>query len=106
MKDWTNEDLAAFFQQSENYQLLYLYTPLCGTCNVAGRMLEIVEKLLPQFVWGKCDLNYFPDEAVAWQIESVPCLVIFKGTTIVEKIYAFHSVTYLYEKLNGLSAGE
>lgn len=99
MKDWTKDHLPSFFQGDDKVHMLYLYTPLCGTCQVAGKMVEIVAELLPQFEWGKCDLNYFPHYAENWQIESVPCLAIFQGSKLLKKIYAFQSVTYLYETL-------
>lgn len=86
--------------------LLYLYTPLCGTCQVASKMLTIVAELLPDLKWGKSDLNYMPELAKNWAIESVPCLVIVKNNKVIEKHYAFHSVPFLYETLKNLQKVE
>ncbi|GIN62112.1 thioredoxin-like protein YusE [Robertmurraya siralis] len=96
MKDLSAQDILNLMEQEDVF-FLYLYTPLCGTCQVAGKMLEIVEKLFPNETWGKCDLNYIPNFALEWEIESVPCLLLFNGSHIMKKVYAFHSVPYLYE---------
>lgn len=99
MEQWTKE---LFFEHlnSGKKGAFYLYTPMCGTCQLAGKMLEIVSNTMPDFLIGKADLNYLPELAKSFQVESVPCLLIFYEGEIKEKIYAFHSVTYIYEKLN------
>lgn len=86
----------------ENTKFLYLYTPLCGTCQVAGRMLSVVEQLLPDSNWLKADLNFVPSLAEEYAIESVPCLLVLKNNQLIKKIYAFQSVPFLYENLKSL----
>jgi thioredoxin 1 len=98
MQDWSREDLNQFFNE-KNSGLIYLYTPLCGTCQMAGKMLLVVAELLPQVVFGKINLNYYPVEAIEWSVESVPCLMIVKDGVLHQKIYAFHSVPYLLETI-------
>ncbi|WP_066055381.1 thioredoxin family protein [Robertmurraya korlensis] len=87
---------------NEETKFLYLYTPLCGTCQVAGKMLSVVEQLLPQHNWLKADLNYVPTLAEQYSIESVPCLLVLRNNELVKKIYAFQSVPFLYESLRSL----
>ena len=82
--------------ESHDSFYLYLYTPLCGTCQVAKKMLVVVNELTPNVSIGMCDLNYIPEKARDWSIESVPCLVSFNDGEVVDKIYAFKSVEYLY----------
>ena len=98
MEQWTKE---VFYKNlnSGNKGAFYLYTPMCGTCQVAGKMLEVIHEVLPDFPVGKADLNYNPDLADEFFIESVPCLLIYNNGEIQDKIYAFQSVPYLYEKL-------
>lgn len=98
MKEWnTNE----WQQAKEAYDLTayYLYTPMCGTCAVASKMLEVVEQLLPELPIGKANLNFTGSLPHELQIESVPCLIVTKRGEIVQKLYAFQSVPYLYELL-------
>lgn len=87
---------------NEETKFLYLYTPLCGTCQVAGKMLSVVEQLLPEHKWLKADLNYVPTLAEQYSIESVPCLLVLRNDELVKKIYAFQSVPFLYESLRSL----
>lgn len=78
---------------------IYTYTPLCGTCQVAGRMLDIAAKIVNDLPIEKVDLNYSRDLAEKYEIESVPCLLILDGDQMKKKIYAFQSVPYLVEQL-------
>jgi hypothetical protein len=103
MEDWSPERLKPVLENNKDQDVfLYLYTPLCGTCQVAGKMIEVVTQLLPELQWGKCNLNFIPEYALSWEIESVPCLIIFRNQVIYEKIYAFRSVPYLYEKIKAM----
>lgn len=101
MKEWTSEEAAAFLQGAET-GLLYFYTPLCGTCQVASRMLEVVAAMNPNVEIGKINLNYAPLLAEAFAIESVPCLVFIKEGRAIDSIYAFRSVPYLLEKMKSV----
>ncbi|SDY88972.1 Thioredoxin [Evansella caseinilytica] len=76
--------------------LLYFYTPLCGTCDLAAEFLAVIEKMehLPAVVG--LDVNYFKQEAAAWKIESVPCLAYYADGNVIDKLYAFESVTNVY----------
>ncbi|MFC5541846.1 MAG: thioredoxin family protein [Bacilli bacterium] len=98
MEEWTIE---TWKEKAKNHEVtaLYLYTPFCGTCKVASKMLEVVEVLLPQIPIGKANINFLEDFAFEQQIESVPCLLITKNGKEHEKVYAFESVQNLYEKL-------
>ncbi|WP_079507061.1 thioredoxin family protein [Mesobacillus jeotgali] len=102
MEDWSKTDIEAFSEEKQT-GYLYFYTPMCGTCQVASKMLSVVEQLLPDLPSGKADLNYLPEMAERFEIESVPCLIVFSDGEIQEKIYAFQSVPYLFEKLKELS---
>jgi thioredoxin-like negative regulator of GroEL len=61
-------------------------------------MLQIIEKMVDVEI-GKINLNYNSELAKQLEIESVPCLIFIKNGEIVDTIYAFQSVPYLYEKL-------
>ncbi|HYK73984.1 MAG TPA: thioredoxin family protein [Pseudoneobacillus sp.] len=98
MKEFNQEDINQFFNLKST-GIMYLYTPLCGTCQTASKMMLVIEQLLPNFPFSQANLNYVPDIAKILSIESVPCLLVIKDGQIEEKIYAFHSVPYLYEKI-------
>ena len=95
MEVWTREQWMQQVQSGEQCAF-YLYTPLCGTCDVASKMLTVIENLLPDVPIGMANINYLGDFAMEMQVESVPCLIIANNGEIQEKIYAFQSVPFLY----------
>lgn len=97
MDDWNLEEVSSFLNNHSS-GLIYFYTPLCGTCQVASKMLHVIEKIVDVKI-GKMNLNYHPELAKRFEIESVPCLLIIKDGVLAEKIYAFHSVPFLFEKI-------
>ncbi len=99
MKQWTQQDWDRI-RSEQTDAVFYLYTPMCGTCAVASKMMTVIEELRPNLIIGAADLNYVQGIAVDYEIESVPCLLIQKDGEIKEKIYAFQSVPYLLEKIS------
>ncbi|WP_198508521.1 thioredoxin family protein [Bacillus xiapuensis] len=94
----STEKLLKAIQQKDK-TAIYAYAPMCGTCQIAGKMLDVVEQIVKNYSWFRIDLNYHEDFAERYSIESVPCLLIFKEGQLREKIYAFQSVPHIYEKL-------
>lgn len=99
METWSREQWELTKQESDS-TLYYLYTPICGTCAVASKMMDVISVMKPDIPMGKADLNYVKDIAVDYEIESVPCLLITKNGSISDKIYAFQSVPNLLEKID------
>lgn len=99
MQEWTREQWEDK-REKETKVAFYLYTPMCGTCQVASRMMEVTEQVVKNIPIGKANLNYMEQLAFDYEIESVPCLVIAENGKIVEKVYAFQSVPNLFEKLD------
>ncbi len=98
MNEWNEQELETFFKEHST-GLLYFYTPLCGTCQVASQMLQVISEMVNLRI-GKMNLNFYPETAKSFAIESVPCLLFVKDGQVVETIYAFHSVPYLLEKIH------
>lgn len=98
MEQWTKEKWQNMIE-NEDVAALYLYTPMCGTCELASKMLNILNISFPSLQIGKMDINYEEELAFDYQIESVPCLIVAKKGEITNKVYAFESVTKLYELL-------
>lgn len=88
----------------EEQLILYLYTPLCGTCQLAKKMLTVVEAAIPSLHIFMKDLNYIPSYAEKWKVESVPCLLVLEKGEVKMKKYAFHSIEHLYETLKWYGA--
>ncbi len=77
------------------------YTPTCGTCVVAKKMLQVVALMLTSVPMVTINLNHHHELAQAEEVLSIPCLLIYQNEVCVEKIYAIHSVPFLYEKIKG-----
>ena len=101
MQEWTEVEVRHAIDQDRTF-CLYMYTPMCGTCQVASKILTVSLELVQQLEAGKMNINFFPDLAREYEIESVPCLLIFKNGSLHNKIYAFQSVPYIYSLLKEL----
>ncbi|MDQ1144481.1 thioredoxin-like negative regulator of GroEL [Bacillus sp. SORGH_AS 510] len=97
MNEWNHNDYVNFLERKST-GLIYFYTPLCGTCQLASKMLLVVEELVV-IEMGKMNLNFYPQLAKELAIESVPCLLFIKDGMVVETLYAFHSVPFLLDKI-------
>lgn len=98
MDQWTRSQWEQSVQQNEK-SALFIYTPMCGTCDVAKRILNVIEELLPDLPIGMANINYLENLAQDLKIESVPCLLVSNNGQLQQKIYAFQSVPFLYEML-------
>ena len=100
MNEWTLEQWNAN-KNSGQLTILYIYTPMCGTCQVASKMMRVVQEMTTYSI-GQANINYLGDFAVDYQIESVPCLLIAKEGTVYKKIYAFQSVPFILESIKSV----
>ncbi|WP_102028551.1 thioredoxin family protein [Salirhabdus sp. Marseille-P4669] len=97
MIEVTKDDFSVL--QHHPYQFLYIYTPFCGTCQVAHKMLDAMEHIEGVPAFHSMNASLFPDFMQKHKIESVPCLAIMQKGKVLEKVYAFRSVPYLLEKI-------
>ncbi|QSS99452.1 thioredoxin family protein [Pontibacillus sp. ALD_SL1] len=87
-------------QSEKDVDFIFIHSPFCGTCHLARKMLETLEETLKGTDFRELNAAIHPDFMSYYEVESVPCLLIVKKGMILEKIYAFQSVPYLYEKVN------
>jgi thioredoxin-like negative regulator of GroEL len=83
---------------------LYLETPLCGTCKVGKRMMEVaLETVRAQrgndLQTGVCNINEIPELADQYGVTSVPCLMVLSRGMAVKKIYALQSAGNIYQTM-------
>ncbi|MFZ3591377.1 thioredoxin family protein [Bacillus sp. DJP31] len=100
MEEWLDFQLEEIDQHTTH--AVFLYTPLCGTCKVAERMITVVEELVPHLPIKKVNLNYIPKISEQLEIQSVPCLLLFKEGQLKKRIFAFQSVDFLYTELKNI----
>lgn len=104
MNEWTREQWE-YYKNDGQLSLFYLYTPMCGTCMVASKMMQVINELVPNPV-GQANINYLENLAMEHEIESVPCLLIAKQGRVYKKIYAFQSVPFLLETIKSIDDEE
>ncbi|MCA0971738.1 thioredoxin family protein [Halobacillus litoralis] len=97
------EDLearASLILQEKETALTFIHSPFCATCHLAEKMLSVIEETMQKSVFYKCNASLNPDLMDHLQVESVPCLLITENGDVVEKIYAFHSIPHMYERVS------
>ncbi len=104
VNETTSEEINRMLSGRQQLTVVFVFTPLCGTCKLAEGMLKVILAKEPTLDMKKLNINYAPSFAQKWKIESVPCLLVFQKGLGVERLYAFHSVEYLYEKLKPYAA--
>ncbi|NDI35525.1 thioredoxin family protein [Chengkuizengella sediminis] len=78
---------------------LFIYTPMCGTCKLSERMLNITVQMNINKTIYKSNINYLPHVTNTYEITSVPCLLLFKNRILFKKEYSMNSVDHLYQIL-------
>ncbi|WP_100372759.1 thioredoxin family protein [Bacillus sp. FJAT-45037] len=99
MKAIEEYELHLLLEQREKTHFVFISTPLCGTCKLAAKMLTVMEASIPNLSIFELNVNQAKSFAQTWRIHSVPALLVFRKGLGVERIYAFHSVSYLYDIL-------
>lgn len=99
MIEWTQQELLERAEKADISFAVFLYTPFCGTCKLTERMLNIIMTLEPKLPLYKSNLNFLPQISQAWQISSVPCIVIVKAGQEKRMIYQMKAVDDLYHEL-------
>jgi thioredoxin-like negative regulator of GroEL len=94
-----NAQLASWLKQSADTRFVFVYTPMCGTCRLAEKMLQIVEAALPDCPLARVHIMELKRDMERWRIESVPCLLAIRNGVVIRKLYAFRSVDYVYQEI-------
>lgn len=81
---------------------VFVFTPLCGTCALAERMLDIALAAGVRVPLVKTNINFAPKLRDAWQIASVPCLALLRDGRPVRLAYAMRSVQDVHAMLKEL----
>ncbi len=93
-KDFLNLDIAP------KAWALFVTSPFCGTCQLAEQMLELAEASgAASFPILKCRASEWPETVQSYQLHQVPCLIKRNRQGQINVLYAFESVTKVYEFL-------
>lgn len=95
MRDLSEKELLQAVGNGETFGIFF-YTPTCGTCKLASRMLEAIELLLPDISFYACNVNTAPRLVAGWRIRSVPCAGCVKNGSPSELRYRMGDTGELY----------
>lgn len=107
MKEMNEGELLESIKRAGEPLVVFLYTPLCGTCKVARRMIEVAEHLLPQDLQiAAGNVNMLPNIVSEYRISSVPALVVLSGDRKVEPdiYYSMVSVERVLEYIRSVTS--
>lgn len=94
--------MKAFLEEERpEKEVLFFHTPLCGTCQLAEKMLSLIEAI-PEFsslTIHSCRVQEWQTVVQDWKIQSVPALVLLSKGQVQQILYAFQSVSNLYEQI-------
>lgn len=101
-KELSGTELKQFAEQKAFWReplFVMFYTPLCGTCKLALRMLDIALAADPTLAVYRCNLNTSPELARRWRIGSVPALACIARREAVDVLYRMESVDRMFSWL-------
>ncbi|ERJ13007.1 thioredoxin family protein [Haloplasma contractile] len=93
-----------FIQSIRNNQYVVMlgYANMCGTCEVAKKMLEVLSVNMSDITFNKINVNLNQLLIKEHDISSVPCFMLFKNGELFDTFYAFNSITFLYNRITSL----
>ncbi len=58
----------------------------CGPCQMMAPVLEQLADACPQVTVAELDTDESPAVAMAYEIDSIPCFLLFRGGTVVKRV--------------------
>lgn len=107
MKEMNGAELLELLAQPGEPLVVFLYTPLCGTCKAARRMLEVAEHLLPPGLRvAEGNVNLLPQLVQTLKVSSVPALLAVHRDRSAgpEILYSFGSVERVLAFIRGVNS--
>lgn len=99
IRDLTELELKRALSDTAGKFAIYFYTPMCGTCKLAERMLHIAIQAGETIPIYKINVNFAPWFVRKWEIKSIPCLMIFSNQTPIHTMFAINSVQEIFQEI-------
>lgn len=95
-----SEDFTSKVIKSPNTVLVDFFADWCGPCKMLAPVLDELSTSNPEIDFYKINVDENQDIANAFEISSIPCLIIFKDGEEVDRAVGFKSKQQLQEILN------
>ena len=80
-----NKDNFDQIKNSEKTVLLDFYADWCGPCRMVSPIVDEIAEENPQYSVGKINVDEEPELAAAFEVASIPTLVVIKNGAVVNQ---------------------
>jgi thioredoxin 1 len=105
LPDVTDSNFQAEVIESEQPVLVDFWAPWCGPCRVVGPVLEEIQAERDDLRIVKLNTDENPETAAAFQVLSIPTMILFKGGEPAKKIIGAYPKRKLEAELEPVLAG-
>ena len=98
----TDANFEEVVKTSEKPFLLDFWAPWCGPCRMIGPVLEEIAAEDDRFVIGKLNVDDNPRTAMAYNVMSIPTMILFKGGEPAKTLVGAQPKRALLEQLDPL----
>lgn len=99
----TDENFSATMLEQEGVTIAYFWAVWCGPCRMTGPIVEeLATEQKGNIVFGKLDVDDYPEIANEYKIRSIPTFLFFKDGELLEKHVGTISKKGILEKVESL----
>ena len=88
-------------KNSEKVVLLDFYADWCGPCRMVAPFVHEIAEENPQYVIGKINVDDEPELAMAFDVMTIPTLVVIKGGEVVNQVSGVRPKAQILAMLEG-----
>ena len=88
-------------KNSEKPVLLDFYADWCGPCRMVAPFVHEIAEENPQYVVGKINVDDEPELAMAFDVMTIPTLVVVKGGEVVNQVSGVRPKAQILAMLEG-----
>lgn len=88
-------------KNSEKTVLLDFYADWCGPCRMVAPIIHEIAEENPEYLVGKINVDNEPDLAMAFDVMTIPTLIVFKGGGVVNQVSGVRPKAQILSLLEG-----